>query len=231
LSRNRLRLTLPFLMDTRAMPRTALVAFLKYPQPGLVKTRLAQDVGEQAAASFYLEILLGQLEMLRELPPEISVHLHCDPSRPLSDYHHLLDAYPFPLALQKGRSLGERLPHSIEDLIPSHAGVIAMGTDCPSLSLRHVRQTREAIALGSDLVLGPARDGGYYLIGMNRFHPELFENIPWGTREVFAVTRHRARLLDLKVCELEVLRDIDTWEDLKLWTEGKRRTRLPDLLS
>jgi uncharacterized protein len=209
-------------METRPSPQTALVAFLKYPQPGLVKTRLAQDVGEQAAASFYLEILLGQLKMLEAVPSELSVHLHCDPSRPLSDYQHLLDAYRHPLSLQKGRTLGERLTNSIIGLIPYYAGVVAVGTDCPGLDHHHLTKTREAIALGADLVLGPARDGGYYLIGMNRFHPELFENIPWGTREVFAVTRHRARLLDLNVCELEVLRDIDTWEDLKLWRQTRR---------
>lgn len=195
---------------------TAVGVYLKYPQPGMVKTRLAATIGPERAARAYarmIEHVLGNV--LSVLPDDaFEIVLCCDPFRPLDEYRKLFASYPYSFAPQSGKDLGERLAGTFESLLRRHGAAVAIGTDCIALQPAHLAEVPARLATGADLVVGPAVDGGYYLIAAKRFHPELFEGIPWSSDKVLAETYARARALGLKVSELETLPDIDTAEDL-----------------
>lgn len=117
--------------------------------------------------------------------------------------------------------LGERLARVFEQLCGGGRPVLAVGSDCPGLTVARILSA--AAALGRvDLVLGPALDGGYYLIGLRRPRPELFRDVPWSTPQVLEVTRSRAEAAGLTVELLDPARDLDTPEDLYEWYASSR---------
>ena len=115
---------------------------------------------------------------------------------------------------QGNGDLGKRLQLAFADAFSVGVQrVVAIGADCPSLSTKMISRALDLLRT-NDLVLGPASDGGYYLIGLGRLFPEIFINIPWGTDKVFAQTLNCARRLDLSVALLDPLSDVDRPEDL-----------------
>ncbi len=123
----------------------------------------------------------------------------------------------FLLVPQSEGSLGDRLTAAFKQGFASSIGkIVIIGSDCPSLEKEKVLK---AIALldTHDVVLGPATDGGYYLIGLNQHRPFLFENIPWSTKHVFEKTKAIATHHRLSIALLDTLSDIDMPEDLPLW--------------
>jgi rSAM/selenodomain-associated transferase 1 len=115
---------------------------------------------------------------------------------------------------QKGDDLGTRMHASFVSLFTDgFKRVVVIGTDVPSLPLTHYREAFDLLAT-HDLVLGPAQDGGYYLIGLTRPVGELFDDIPWSTNHVLATTRERAAGRGLTTALLPAWRDVDTLEDL-----------------
>ncbi len=195
---------------------TAVGVYVKYPLPGKVKTRLAATIGPERAAMAYVKmtgIVLG--EVLSALPRErFDVTLYCDPFMPRPDYEAHFAEFPYSIAMQSGADLGERLARSLGEMLSRHDSAIAIGTDCVALRPSHLIEAAEQLAAGADLVLGPALDGGYYLIGMKKPHAALFEGIAWSTGSVLAQTIERALKLGLRVRKLEPLPDIDTEADL-----------------
>ena len=118
---------------------------------------------------------------------------------------------------QSGGHLGERLEHAFDDLLAAAADrAVIFGADCPALDPAVLDQAFDALE-SHDVALGPARDGGYYLIGLRRRAPELFRDIEWGTSRVFELTRARASRAALTVAALPALDDLDTPEDLLRW--------------
>jgi len=208
---------------------TAVAVFLKYPEPGKVKTRLAAELGNEPAANLYREMVRQiRAGLLSRLPKEsFTVYFFCDPFQSLSTYRSWLGD-EFPLRLQLGTDLGERLKGAFENLLAAHGSAVAIGTDCLDLDASHLEETRRALLTDSELVLGPAQDGGYYLIGMRSFHPELFRDISWSTNRVLEQTLDRARELALRSRQLETLADIDTMEDLqRAFKSGDGKEKLP----
>jgi len=119
---------------------------------------------------------------------------------------------------QAGGDIGLRMSHAMRSAL-QHAGhVVLIGADCPSLTTDDLDTAFQALQQGSDVVLGPAEDGGYYLIGMNLHHPALFEDIPWSTPRVLEKTETRLRQLGLTWHRLTMRRDIDTAEDYAVYT-------------
>ena len=117
--------------------------------------------------------------------------------------------------------LGVRLERAFKEAFQSGTNrVVIVGSDCPGLTAEILQKAFDGLA-DQDLVLGPARDGGYYLIGLSRLLSPLFVNIPWGTEEVFNKTLEIANKLGLKPLLLEPLDDIDRPEDLPLWEKFK----------
>jgi len=198
---------------------TTVLIYLKYPQEGKVKTRLAKDIGQQEATRVYEKLLHYTFAVTDQLPKaEFKVVAMCDPFKPLSDYQAYLSSYRAVCRHQSGRNLGERLANGFRETLNETDSAIAVGTDCPGLETQHYHQSRSLLKTQYDLVLGPSRDGGYYLLGMKHFYPTLFTEIPWSTEMVGRLTQAKAKGLGLNVHRLELLSDIDTLED---WEKAK----------
>ena len=186
--------------------------FLKEPQPGRVKTRLAQTLGDRAAsdvARACAELLCARLSDYRD---EATVCVH--PPEAVARLHAWLGS-AWTAQPQHGATLGERLDRAIGDARRDGAQhVVVIGTDSPWLAAADIEQAFEALA-SSDVVLGPTEDGGYYLIGVRGHWPALFEDIDWSTDRVLQQTLARAERLGLSVQLLRSGYDVDRYEDLQ----------------
>ncbi|MCY4647560.1 MAG: TIGR04282 family arsenosugar biosynthesis glycosyltransferase [Gammaproteobacteria bacterium] len=196
---------------TRGVERT-LIAFAKVPRPGRVKTRLAAAIGDAEAASLYRVMGRRILDGVRGGDYRVVVYI--DPANELAAARAWLGAAGVDFRPQKGDGLGERLADAFRTEFKRARRVCAIGTDAPAVD-RPVVERAFAQLSTNDLVLGPALDGGYYLIGTAGYRPELFREVPWSTEEVMTVTLARARALKLRTAALEPLPDIDTVEDLE----------------
>ncbi len=179
-------------------------------RPGSVKTRLAAEIGADEACAAYRQLLDRLLPNLR--PTDMAVELRHTPDDAAAEVSPWAAAR-WQLTAQGDGDLGVRLERAV--LQSGAAGftrTLIIGTDCPYLTLTDLREAREALS-SNDLVLGPAEDGGYWLIGMRLCHAELFRGIPWGTDRVLAVTLERARSAGLSVELLRTLADVDTAAD------------------
>jgi rSAM/selenodomain-associated transferase 1 len=128
---------------------------------------------------------------------------------------------------QSDGDLGERMSAAFADAFREGAGrVVVIGTDCPALSPDHLAEAFEALG-NHEVVLGPARDGGYYLVGLSRPADALFTDIPWGTESVLQATMERAEAVGLTQCCLQTLGDVDRPEDLPLCREAFEDPELP----
>ncbi len=173
---------------------------------GKVKTRLAASVGEKQALEIYLQLIDKTYLALRDISVSITTYFaEFIPDNPIQSAENKL--------VQVGQDLGERMKNAFaENFESGMEKVVLIGTDCPSLEGTHLAQAFEALDQ-CDLVLGPARDGGYYLIGMKRRSDFLFEGIPWSTELVLSQTLALAAEQGLQTSLLPVLEDIDTLED------------------
>lgn len=195
-----------------------LVVFLKAPAPGAVKTRLAETLGADAACAAYRQLVEALLANLAPLP---RVELCFTPLEAAAAF----DAWLRPGWLsvpQVGADLGERLHATFAEHFESDAlRVVIIGSDCPDVTVQDIEQAWLALE-AHDVVLGPALDGGYWLIGLRAPQPALFAGIPWSTDRVFGETMCRARAADLRVALLRELADVDTAAD---WNRWQARTR------
>ena len=195
--------------------RRALIVFARAPELGRVKTRLAAEVGDGAALRAY-RTLAEQVIAAASASTTYSMTVAYTPP----DAEPAMRQWLGPgvmLRPQSGADLGARMAAAIADAISGGAErVVVIGTDCPDVTADVVAEafTRLGVA---DVVLGPASDGGYYLIGMSRPHRELFEGVPWSSAETLRATLARARAGGLSVALLDERRDIDTVEHWRAW--------------
>lgn len=190
-----------------------LIIFTRYPEPGKTKTRLIPVLGEIGAANLHRQMTEKTLKIARQLQALNSVSIevrftggNLDVMQNWLGSDLIYDAQCF-------GDLGERMSKAFETAF--HEGktdIITIGTDCPSLTVDILAQGFESLK-HHDIVLGPAQDGGYYLIGLKDYFPELFSGISWGTAEVFQKTINRSKALNLSVGELPLLSDVDRPED------------------
>ncbi|MEP7321874.1 MAG: TIGR04282 family arsenosugar biosynthesis glycosyltransferase [Saprospiraceae bacterium] len=184
----------------------ALIIFVKNLVPGKVKTRLAKDAGDTAA----LEIYKNLMDHTR------LVVSHIDATRLLfySDRVERLDSWPekkYSKNLQTGDGLGERMLNAFKQATEYDKKII-IGSDCPGITPALIEEAFTALDY-HDVVIGPAVDGGYYLIGMNNLIPEVFQNIPWSTDQVLLETIKILQQKRLLYKLLTPLRDVDSLED------------------
>ncbi len=203
---------------SRLTPHSALVIFAKAPVPGQVKTRLCPPLTPDEAATLHGSFVLDMLERTRtaaaKLKLPIDRYLACAPSSTLVFFKIMEERQAVQLLDQVGDDLGARMQETFDRLFArSHPSVMIVGTDVPSLPLDYYKQAL-ALLQTNDLVLGPADDGGYYLIGLKKPVPGLFEQIPWSTNEVLRLTRERADCLGLRTALLPNWSDVDTIQDL-----------------
>ncbi len=211
-------------ISSAARPQTgqadaAFVIFAKAPIPGQVKTRLCPPLTPDEAATLHGSFVLDQLERTKAAIAKFrlpAVHvLACAPSSTHVFFKILGERQGVRLLDQEGADLGARMHASFMKLFADgFRRVILVGTDVPSLPLAHYREACDSLAT-HELVLGPARDGGYYLIGLTQPVAELFHDIPWSTDHVLATTRERAAGRDLKTALLPTWQDVDTLDDLR----------------
>ncbi len=181
--------------------------FARPPIPGRVKTRLAATVGSAAAARVYRHCLEYTLQLARSSGLDYQIFL----SDAVQDDLFYNESY----VLQAGDNLGTRMQKALAELlIRSPGGAILVGSDCIDLNQVHLQQAARALAT-HDLVLQPATDGGYTLIGCRDAPAALFAGVDWSTERVLSQSLANAEGLGFRVCLLETLRDIDTLHDLE----------------
>ncbi len=201
--------------------RRAILLFVKYPEPGRVKTRLAATVGADAAARIYRRLVAAVIE---SLPDEEELVVAFDPPEKRAEIVAWLGAAPAGRRAvflpQAEGDLGARLERAFaETFALGFENVAVIGSDCIELTPATFTATWQA--LGShDAVLGPSTDGGYYLLALREPCAALFRDIAWSTDAVRAETLARARSAGLRVLELAALPDIDTEADWRR-AEGK----------
>lgn len=195
-----------------------VAVFAKQPRAGTVKTRLAADVGPDMAARLAEAFLLDTLEKVRSLPARRFI-VHAPSSA--RDYFVSLARSDFKAVPQRDGDLGERLRGFLADVASplECAGqplpaTILLGSDSPSLPREYLEQAWRELE-NAEVVLGPATDGGYYLLGCTRRMPPLFDGIAWSTADVLAQTCRKAADAALKVALLPPWYDVDTVEDLR----------------
>ncbi len=194
--------------------KAALITFIRNPQPGKGKTRIAAKVGWEEAHRIYLELL----EETRRLSASYAGPKYLYYAD-FIDFHDGWDNGVFLKRLQAKGDLGERMSAAFRDVLGEHTAAIIIGSDCPEIRTEDLEETDRKLAQ-SDLVIGPSEDGGYYLLGMRSYYPLLFSGIPWSSPLTFARTMERAEQLNLHIERLRLLNDIDTIED---WDRWKRK--------
>ena len=201
-------------------PHARILVFSKAPVPGQVKTRLIPLLGQAGAASLYCTLLEHTLEKMTTsgLCP---VELHCDPSTGHDYFQYCRQRYAVTLRQQVAGDLGVRMSMALQRCLADARAALLVGADCPALSARDIEQALEQLRRGADIVLGPARDGGYYLVGMHAPHDRLFTDIPWGSTQVLARTLQHAARLGLRTRLLDTRDDIDTPDDYLAWRAGE----------
>lgn len=192
------------------------ILFTRYPEPGKVKTRLIPALGPKGACELHRRMTELAVKQLRELSSfrSLSVEVRFEGGNENSMQEWLGTDLCF--SPQGQGDLGLRMERAFQEAFQSgFKSVVLIGSDCPDRTAKIVEKAFDGLK-NNDLILGPARDGGYYLIGLKE--PQLlFTNIPWGSAEVFNLTQKKAQALGLDVLLLETLQDIDRPEDLSLW--------------
>ena len=198
------------------MAENTLIIFVKNPVPGTVKTRIACTVGDKRAVDVYQHLLRYTQEITRQLTCRRVVYY--------GDFVNPDDGWNgYDKQLQFGRDLGSRMliafqeqfergdgcDHSVRD---HPVWVVIIGSDCLTITPDHVEQAFAALN-DADIVIGPATDGGYYLLGMKQLHPFLFDNMPWSQPELRQLTELAILQHGLTFERLEELTDIDEWAD------------------
>ncbi len=199
---------------TYKYPNAVLMVFCKAPVPGQVKTRLTPELTAEQAAEVHVELSTKTLQraILGNLCP---VQLWCAPTTGHSFFTDSAASYPLVLRQQQGDDLGARMHHAFCVALVDYAHALLMGCDCPSLTEPDLEEALTALNRDNEVVLAPAEDGGYVLIGLNSPHPELFDDMPWGTARVLDLTRNRIEHHKLRHHELSEQWDVDTPKDLK----------------
>jgi len=209
--------------------REALALFAKEPSPGRVKTRLCPPLSPSEASHFYSCLLAdaaGEMAALRR----VRRYLFLDPPDSVERIARGTFA-GFERLPQRGVDLGMRMLAAASIAFRRGAlRVVIVGADCPALSAERVRHAFRELREGAAAVFGPARDGGYYLVGLSSPDACLFEGIPWGTASVLRETAARCRASGAPFSLLPPERDVDTYEDLlalREWTAGNPTPRCP----
>ncbi|XTZ09662.1 MAG: TIGR04282 family arsenosugar biosynthesis glycosyltransferase [cyanobacterium endosymbiont of Rhopalodia yunnanensis] len=192
-----------------------LIVFTRYPEPKKTKTRLIPALGAEGAAKLQLQLTEHTITEVRKLIKKISTTVYYTGAS--QEFMESWLGNDLNYCSQHEEDLGNRMKLAFEDSFQlKFSRVVIIGIDCPDLNIKIIMNAFESLD-ENDLVLGEASDGGYYLIGLRKIIPELFQNIPWGTNEVLSKTKIIARKLNLNTFILPVLSDIDRPEDLATW--------------
>ncbi|MEP7269325.1 MAG: TIGR04282 family arsenosugar biosynthesis glycosyltransferase [Saprospiraceae bacterium] len=184
----------------------ALVIFIKNPIEGKVKKRIAADAGDAAALEIYKN-LLDHTRIVADQAEATRLLFYSERVVRLDKWSEK----KYSKSVQSGNDLGERMLNAFKQTTEYDKKII-IGSDCPGLTSDIIEEAYDALDF-HDVVIGPAQDGGYYLLGMTNLVPELFQSIPWSTDQVLNETVRVLQNKRLLYKLLPTLRDVDTWED------------------
>ena len=190
---------------------SAVLVFAKAPIAGQVNTRLIPDIGIDAATQLQAELIHSRLDDLKK-NKLCHVELWCSPDSDHEFFQQCEDKYAVTLFSQQGDDLGMRMSLAIKQALKRFERVVLIGTDAPSLKIDQIDMAIEKLA-DDVVVISPAEDGGYVLIGMNQHYGDIFNSVPWGTKNVLSCTRRNIKSNKLRVEELNLCWDIDRIED------------------
>jgi len=190
--------------------KEALLIFAKNIQYGKVKTRLAATIGNEQALFIYRQLIAHTVSITNKLSID-KIIFYSDSIVEKDEWENNI----YQKKLQSGNDLGERMKNAFKSSFTGgYQKIIIIGTDCFDLNETIIEKGFGSLK-DNDVVIGPATDGGYYLLGIKKFHREIFENIDWSTDKVLKQTIAIANQLNLSVFMLPELSDIDREEDLK----------------
>ncbi len=196
-----------------------IVVFCKASIPGNCKTRLIPHFGSRGAAKIARELLVDTANKVLD-QSDYEVELCCTPTISHPSLLSLRRKHPnskLRLSLQRDEDLGRRMYHAASRVLSTQSSVVIIGTDCPMMTLNYISQAFEKLGQGQDVVIGPAQDGGYVLIGLRIAEIRLFQNIEWGSNKVLQQTLRNCQQLKLHPQLLTPLTDIDYASDWLNW--------------
>ncbi|WP_179343649.1 TIGR04282 family arsenosugar biosynthesis glycosyltransferase [Winogradskyella ursingii] len=188
------------------MTKSLVIVFVKNIKLGTVKTRLAKTIGDYGAFEVYSELV----KITEKATENLSVDKRIYFSNAVVDSkwnNHTK-------SVQEGNDLGERMLNAFKDgFNDGYNNIVLIGSDLPDINSNHILNGLEALEQ-NDVVFGPAEDGGYYLVGLSKLIPEIFQNKPWSQPDLLKNTLEELNQTDENIGILETLNDIDTYEDL-----------------
>lgn len=194
---------------------TVLLIFCKAPIPGQVKTRLTPSLTPEQAAETHRQLATTTLQ-IATAQPCCPIQLWCSPNTQSNFFAYAAQTFPLSLHQQQGEDLGARMHYALAKALKNYSYAMIIGTDCPLLTPTTLQEACIALKK-NDIVLAPAEDGGYVLIGCKAPQPVLFEDMPWGSDRVLPLTRERIRQQSLTAFELATHWDVDTIDDYHRW--------------
>lgn len=194
------------------MPAEHLIIFVKNPIAGQVKTRIARTVGHDRAVQVYQHLLRHTQQLTAHFPGHRVVYY--------GDFVNPNDGWDgYDKQLQMGHDLGERMLNAFREQFAAGARkAVVIGSDCLAITPDHLTRAFQALNT-ADVVIGPATDGGYYLLGMKQPQPVLFKNMPWSQSNLRQLTEETISMHKLTLVELDELTDIDEWSDYEPYAQ------------
>lgn len=203
---------------------TCILLFVKYPKKGMVKKRLAQDISEKIVVNLYKEFVKDTISTINQIKTPLII-CYYPPTNLLKFQKWLGSQYTY--IAQRGENLGERMVHCFTEVFTKeYQKAILIGSDSPDIPKKILTTALKQLKT-NDIVLGPATDGGYYLIGFNKetFLPQLFENMSWSEKTVFTQTKEKIEKTKYKLNILPIWSDIDTIQDLHDFIQRNKKTQ------
>lgn len=192
----------------------ALIIFAKAPIPGKVKTRLQTHLSPEECATLHKSFVIDTVRLAKKINGA-DIFLYCSPGIEHPFFQKVSQDFDVGLAAQVGENLGERLDNAINNgLKAGYKKIVIIGSDSPDLPYEYIEDGFGMLDL-YDMVVGPCRDGGYYLIGGKSELP-VFNDMPWGSSQILKMTLKKTQEYGIKYSLLPEWYDIDTWEDLQL---------------
>jgi uncharacterized protein len=187
----------------------AVIIFVKNPMLGNVKTRLSASIGNEKALAIYEKLLAHTLLSVKEIMADVFIYFSDNIDENIFEFENT-----FFRKVQQGNNLGERMKNAFDEVFDLwYDNVIIIGTDCPGIDLDLLDNAFLQLD-NIEVVIGPAEDGGYYLLGMKKQNPQLFDNVNWSTASVLYSTINSCKENNLAYTMLPILSDVDEEKDL-----------------
>lgn len=208
-------------MNTKNTAKERLIIFTRYPEPGKTKTRLIPVLGAEGASEVQRQMTEHTLLQVKKLTSRVCVEIRFAGGDLTAMQNWLSSDIVY--QPQGEGDLGAKMMRSLLSAFAEGSKyVVTIGSDCPGITAELIASAFDKLNI-HDLVIGPAIDGGYYLIGVKTLIPELFTSINWGSAEVLQQTINIAQKLNLSITYLTPLADVDRPEDLPIWEDARNR--------